>query len=57
MRDRSSGSCSSLADTCNAYVSDNPSAFTNAFWAINSVKVYQDGSATKRGQTPMAFKA
>jgi len=37
----SSGSCASLASTCNAYVSANPGAFAPAYWLINSVKVYQ----------------
>jgi len=36
-----SGSCSGLASTCIDYVSDNPAAFTDAYWLINSVKVYQ----------------
>ena len=36
----SSGSCASLAPTCNQYVADNPGAFTNAYWLINSVEVY-----------------
>jgi hypothetical protein len=36
-----SSSCSALAPTCQQYVANNPAAFTNAFWLINSVKVYQ----------------
>jgi hypothetical protein len=36
-----SGSCASLASSCNDYVSNNPSAFKDAYWLINSVKVYQ----------------
>lgn len=36
-----SSSCSSLASSCNAYVAENPAAFTDAYWLINSVKVYQ----------------
>jgi hypothetical protein len=36
-----SSSCSTLASTCNDYVANNPAAFTDAFWLINSVKVYQ----------------
>lgn len=35
------GSCASLADTCNDYVANNPSAFADAYWLINSVQVYQ----------------
>lgn len=37
----SSGSCASLAPTCDAYVAQNPSAFATTYWLINSVKVYQ----------------
>ena len=36
-----SSSCASLASTCQDYVAANPGAFQNAYWAINSVKVYQ----------------
>jgi hypothetical protein len=36
-----SGSCASLASSCQDYVAANPRAFANAYWAINSVKVYQ----------------
>lgn len=34
-------SCSSLASSCNDYVANNPAAFIDAYWLINSVKVYQ----------------
>jgi hypothetical protein len=27
--------------TCEEYVRNNPRAFANAYWLINSVKVYQ----------------
>jgi hypothetical protein len=37
----SQGTCGNLADTCQDYVADNPGAFVDAFWAINSIKVYQ----------------
>jgi len=33
--------CSALAKTCNDYVGANPAAFTNAYWLINSVGVFQ----------------
>ncbi|KAH8821868.1 concanavalin A-like lectin/glucanase domain-containing protein [Xylogone sp. PMI_703] len=36
-----SSSCASLASSCEAYVAGNPEAFTDAYWLINSVKVYQ----------------
>lgn len=38
----SNSTCAALAPTCNEYVAKNPAAFTNAYWTINSVKVYQD---------------
>jgi len=37
----SSGSCTSAASTCNQYVAANPGAFSEAYWLVNSVKVYQ----------------
>lgn len=33
--------CSQKAATCQDYVANNPSAFANSFWEINSLKVYQ----------------
>jgi len=32
--------CASLANTCEEFVSQNPAAFKEAYWLINSVKVY-----------------
>ncbi|KAL7819083.1 family 16 glycoside hydrolase [Trichoderma gracile] len=32
--------CSALAPTCEEYVANNPSAFEEAFWLVNSVSVY-----------------
>lgn len=32
--------CASLADTCDSYVANNPSAFVDAYWAIGGVQVY-----------------
>ncbi|OKL59684.1 hypothetical protein UA08_05268 [Talaromyces atroroseus] len=37
----SSGSCASYASTCDTYVQENPSAFSDVYWLINSLKVYQ----------------
>lgn len=54
---RNTDICRSLAPTCNAYVGANPSAFTNAFWTINSVKVYQDPLARKRDAIAVPFSA
>lgn len=47
--------CSALAPTCNEYVANNPGAFWNAFWMINSVKVYKqsgDGGASQPTGSP-----
>jgi hypothetical protein len=33
--------CSSKASSCEAFVQDDPGAFTDAFWQVNSLKVYQ----------------
>ncbi|KAK1757488.1 concanavalin A-like lectin/glucanase domain-containing protein [Echria macrotheca] len=42
--------CSKLARTCEEYVGANPGAFEDAYWLINSVKVYQDRRAQVGGQ-------
>lgn len=39
-----SGSCASKADTCVDYVQNNPEAFKDAYWSVNSLKVYKHGS-------------
>ncbi|GES60321.1 endo-1,3(4)-beta-glucanase [Aspergillus terreus] len=44
-----STSCASKASSCDNYVANNPSAFRDAYWSINSLKVYQQGSSTKSG--------
>jgi hypothetical protein len=36
-----SGSCASAASSCQGYVGANPGAFRDAYWTVNSVKVYQ----------------
>ncbi|KAJ4345887.1 uncharacterized protein N0V89_012023 [Didymosphaeria variabile] len=41
----STSSCASKASTCNDYVQNNPDAFTNAFWTVNALKVYEQGDA------------
>ncbi|KAL6251593.1 hypothetical protein RBB50_001803 [Rhinocladiella similis] len=35
-------SCASLAPTCEEYVSNNPKDFVDAYWAINTLQVFQD---------------
>ncbi|KAF7180715.1 hypothetical protein CNMCM7691_010006 [Aspergillus felis] len=39
-----SGSCASVASSCQDFVANNPSAFMEAYWLVNSLKVYQDAS-------------
>ena len=39
--------CSALgASTCQDYVQNNPEAFKESYWAINSLKVYEQGGST-----------
>ncbi len=38
--------CSSKASSCQAFVQNNPGAFTDAFWQVNSLKVYQSNGQT-----------
>lgn len=41
--------CSKLANTCQEYVANNPSAFVDAYWLFNSIDVYQSsGTSIKR---------
>ncbi|KAI9812461.1 MAG: hypothetical protein M1827_004692 [Pycnora praestabilis] len=42
----SSGSCASQASTCQEFVQNNPSAFADAFWTVNSLKVYQESGSS-----------
>ncbi len=44
----SDATCAPKASTCEAYVSANPGAFVDAYWLINSVRVYQARSSAKR---------
>lgn len=37
-----SSQCASLAPTCDQYVALNPGAFLDAYWSIESVKVYYE---------------
>ena len=45
--------CSPKAATCQDYVQNNPSAFSSAYWTINSLKVYTAGGST----SPVAVAA
>jgi hypothetical protein len=40
--------CAAKADTCQAFVEKNPKAFTEAFWLIRYVKVFQADGKAKR---------
>ena len=37
----SDATCSQKAPTCQEYVANNPAAFANSFWEVNSLRVYQ----------------
>lgn len=41
----STSSCAQKAPTCDSYVQNNPSAFADAYWSINALKVYKEGVA------------
>jgi hypothetical protein len=55
------GECASKANTCDEFVAKNPDAYKEAYWIINSVRVYQDGSTTGKrdaeGVVPVPFLA
>ncbi|KAL0257503.1 hypothetical protein SLS55_008317 [Diplodia seriata] len=38
--------CSAKASTCDDYVQNNPEAFKDAYWSINSLKVYSNDGST-----------
>ncbi|KAI9792354.1 MAG: hypothetical protein M1835_007927 [Candelina submexicana] len=42
-----SSTCASLAPTCQAYVQNNPSVFKDAYWSVNSLKVYQSPASSE----------
>ena len=50
----SDSTCSSKASSCEDYVANNPSAFTDAYWKVRSLKVYGGSStgSTTPGATP-----
>ena len=41
----SDSTCSALASSCQDYVQNQPGAFSDAYWAINYLKVYEQGGA------------
>ncbi|ETI26375.1 hypothetical protein G647_03152 [Cladophialophora carrionii CBS 160.54] len=44
--------CSSKAPTCEAFVQNNPSAFQDAFWTVNSLKVFQSTGGAEGPPSP-----
>ena len=56
---KSDAVCSQKAPTCQEYVANNPGAFANSFWEVNSLKVFQqqDGPAIPIPQPPPAPSA
>ena len=40
--------CSAKANTCEAYVQNNPDVFKESYWLVNSVRVYQNGQGKSR---------
>lgn len=38
----STPTCAALAPSCEAYVQNNPAAFADMYWLINSLRVYRD---------------
>ena len=37
--------CAAFGSTCSDYVKNNPGAFTEAYWAVNALKVYSDNGS------------
>ena len=42
------GECAAKAPTCEAYVKDHPEGLTEAYWLVNSVKVFEQGQGGKK---------
>ncbi|MCJ1239044.1 hypothetical protein MMC14_007037 [Varicellaria rhodocarpa] len=47
-----SSSCASQASSCQAFVQNNPSAFQQAYWTVNSLRVYQENSNSAADPAP-----
>jgi len=45
--------CSKLAPTCEEYVANNPAVFKDAYWLINSVKVFSQGASNQTSSYAM----
>lgn len=42
------GTCSALGSSCQDYVQNNPAAFKESYWAVNSLKVYEQGASESK---------
>ncbi|KAL1637071.1 hypothetical protein SLS56_000727 [Neofusicoccum ribis] len=49
--------CSAKASTCEDYVQNNPSAFKDAYWSINSLKVYQSGGDAPASSSAVGYSS
>lgn len=47
----SDSTCSSKASTCQAFVQNNPSAFSDTYWSINGLKVFQNNGQSATSTT------
>ncbi|KIW07452.1 uncharacterized protein PV09_01424 [Verruconis gallopava] len=45
--------CSQKAATCQEFVSNNPTDFANAYWEVNSLKIYRQQDTGYIGQSPI----
>ncbi len=51
--DWNTSSCASMADTCEDYVTNNPTAFVDAYWAINTLQVFQNNGTNSTQPSKM----
>ena len=51
----SSGSCASKADTCVDYVQYHPEAFEDAYWSVNSLRVYKQGGTSVSSESVSSY--
>ncbi|EXJ94023.1 endo-1,3(4)-beta-glucanase [Capronia coronata CBS 617.96] len=48
----SDATCASQGSTCQAFVQNNPAAFQDTYWLINSLKVYTDNGGVPSSSSP-----
>ena len=51
----SSGSCAYKANTCVDYVQYHPEAFEDAYWSVNSLRVYQQGGSYGSSESASSY--